>query len=503
MSHMLPTWPSFEKLQARLEQWQRQFPTLMQLEVLGKSAQRRPIFAAQLTDSTVPDEIKEHVLITAQHSGIERSGTTGVFYLMDWLLSGDPSTMLRVAPSTSRGDPLAREILRRQVIVCMPVVNPDGYVAGTHVNTQKLDPYTAWTLEGPKEPEKQPEALAVQRMMDKYQPEVHADFHGNNMAFHGYIHVENSGASYSNLALRPYRHEIMRLMDEAALTEGYPSDQAEQDAERIFWGPELEKVSEKTWLGRPRVYAAIYCYNRYHTLPLASEVAWERSGFLRHRRLLQIGNETWPGEYYAGYPTRVIMRNSFHMVTAYGQTAAARRRSRVELWNKQRQITHGMSNPQVEGLAFYVCATTTAAAKRWLADSTLKGFAAKIAEHPCVNAAFIRRVLEGHPDGPGQWGPQACLWLEGGGLRPEQDAPIENGISLRLRIPYSQARITELHMNGCPIARSETDGYLTWVGQGFTYIQINIPPAKSSAEDFFIVTCRYDPGEKRTQGYGW
>jgi hypothetical protein len=339
--------------------------------------------------------------------------------------------------------------------------------------------------------------------MDEYQPEVHADYHGHNMAFHGYIHVENSGASYSNLSLRPYRSEIIRLMDQAALEEGYPSDEAENDAERIPWGPELETIKEKVWLGRPRVYAAIYGYSRYHTLPLASEVAWERSGFLRHRRLLQVGNETWPGEHYAGYPTRVIMRNNFHMVTAYGRTAAERRRSRVELWNKQRQILHGMSNPQTEGMAFCVCATSTRAAAKWLTDRTLKGFAAKIGGHPHVNGEAIRRVLEGHPDGPGQWGPQASLWLEGGGAKTGEDSPIQHGLSLRLRLPYSKARITDLRMNGHPVPPSETDGFLTWIARGFTYIQVAIPPERSMTEDLFIVTCVYDPGEERTQGEGW
>ena len=483
-----PTWPSFEKIQARLEEWGRRHPEIMRLEVLGKSAQGRPIFAARLTDSAAPDEHKEHALITAQHSGIERSGTTGLLYLMDWLLSGDP---------------LARETLRRQVVVCMPVVNPDGYMSDSHANSQKFDPYTAWTLNGPKEPEKQPEAVAVQKMMDEVQPELHADYHGHNMAFDGYCHVENSGASYSNLALRSYRHEIIRLMDEAALEEGYPSDEAENDAERVPWGPELEAMRERLWHGRPRVYAAIYCYYRYHTLPLAGEVAWERSGFLRHRRLLRIGNETWPGEYYPGYPTRVIMKNCFHLVTAYGQTAAARRRSRVELWNKQRQISHGINNPQTEGLMLYVVATSPGAVKRWTPENSLKGFLNRIGEHPGVNAEAIRRAMAGHPDGPGQWGAQANVYLEGGGAKEEEAVPIEHGLSLRLRIPFCKARPTDLRLNGHPIGVSETDGYLTWVARGYTYAQISIPPKRSRAEDLFIVTCQYDPGEKRTQGLGW
>ena len=73
----------------------------MQLEELGRTAQERPLYAAQLTDAAVTDEGKEHVLITANHSGArERTATTGILYLMRWLLSDDP---------------LAQKILTRQV----------------------------------------------------------------------------------------------------------------------------------------------------------------------------------------------------------------------------------------------------------------------------------------------------------------------------------------------------------------------------------------------------
>jgi hypothetical protein len=479
-------WPAFEELQAQLEAWQREHPQIMQLQTLGQSAQGRPLYAARLTDPEADDTDKEHVLLTATHSGVERSATTGVFYLMDWLLSEDP---------------LARKILRKQVLVCMPVVNPDGYVQGSHGNTAGKDPYTAWTLDGPADPPNMPEAVALQQLFDQYQPEVHADYHGLDLSFPGYIMVENSGASYSNAALRPYHHRIMRLMDEAALAEGYPSDQLEQDAERLYWGPELAPISEKLWTGRPRPYAAIYCYNRYHTLVLASEVAWERSGFLRHRRLLQIGNEVWPGEHYPGYPTRVIMRNEFHLVAAYGETAAERRRSRVELWNKQTQIVHGMNNPQTEGLVFYLCATSPAAAQTWFADPSIKGFVAKIGEHPQIRPGWIRRQVINLPDGPGQWGDRAQLYLEGGGARPEEHAPIEHGLALRLRVPYAKARIKGLHLNGHPVAPSPRDGYTLWRDQGFTCLQINIPPTRSRTEDLFVITCEYDPGVKRSQGW--
>ena len=136
--------------------------------------------------------------------------------------------------------------------------------------------------------------MAVKQIMDEYQPDLHADIHGTNLDFARYIMFESSATAYSNTALRPYHRDVIRQMDEAALAEGYPSDTAESDAQRLFWGPAVDHMRGKLWTGQAQVYAAIYCYYHYHTLLTASEVAWEQSGVARHRRLLQIGDEVWP-----------------------------------------------------------------------------------------------------------------------------------------------------------------------------------------------------------------
>jgi murein tripeptide amidase MpaA len=116
--------PTFSQLKDRLLEWEKAYPRIMELRKLGTTAQGRPLLAAVLTDPDAPADHKEHVLITALHCGGERSAATGIFYLMDWLLKGSPG---------------AREILRGQVIAFMPVVNPDGYVAGSLRNSRNRD----------------------------------------------------------------------------------------------------------------------------------------------------------------------------------------------------------------------------------------------------------------------------------------------------------------------------------------------------------------------------
>ncbi|MFA5191599.1 MAG: M14 family zinc carboxypeptidase [Verrucomicrobiia bacterium] len=488
-----PVWPPLEKVEAVLRDWAKKHPRLMRLDDIGRSVQGRTLYAIRLTDSNRDEGDKEHALVTALHSGLERSGSNTVLSIIEWLLSGESA---------------ANEILRRQVVVCLPIPDPDRYVAGT------VSPvYGAWTLDGPRDPDRSPEAMAVKKMMDLYQPEVHADIHGTNLEFARYVMIENSGASYSNLALRPYHREIIRQMDEAALAEGYPSDLTESDAERLYWGPGLEPMKSKLWVGRPNVYAAIYCYYHYHTLVSASEVAWERSGVLRHRRLLEIGNETWPGEHYAGYPTRVVMANTHSMVTAYGQTASARRRSRVELWNKLHQMTFGILDPVVEGKMMCVCATSSAATGKWLKDRSLKGMISGLRSHSGMNAEAIAQFSEGWP--AGQNSPEPFLALQTGASDTkgtpagktspvkQDDGPIQNGLCLRIRLPYRKARLIDLRVNGYPVSPSETDGFATWTARGCAYCQINVAPSRLRTHDLFVVTCQYDPCEKRGHWDTW
>ncbi|NLF73588.1 MAG: hypothetical protein GX575_31505 [Candidatus Anammoximicrobium sp.] len=490
-----PVWPPFEKVEAVLKHWAEAHADRLRLDVLGHSAQGRALYAVRLTDPTVGDADKEHALITALHAGLERSGSNTVLSIIEWLLSDEP---------------VACEILRRQIVVALPIPAPDQYEAG-----QWTSVYNAWTLDGPRDPERSPEAVAVQRVMDQYQPEVHADIHGTNLNFARYIMFENSGASYSNVALRPYHRDIIRQMDEAALAEGYGSDTAECDAERVFWGPDVDSMRSKAWLGRARIYAAIYCYYRYHTLVSASEVGWERSGVLRHRRLLQIGNETWPGEYAAGYPTRVLMSNTHAQLTAYGVTAAARRASRVELWNKLPQLTLGIVDPVVEGRATCACATSPAAARRWLSGRSLAAVVESLRSHPRMNAAAIAEFAAGWP--AGQNHPEAYLGLQSGAadqgtspiggpgaVVPATDSSlIKNGLCLRLRLPYSKARILDLRLNGYPVHASAADGFVEWSARGCRFIQLNLSPARLQTDDLFLVTCRYDPGEQREHWDTW
>ena len=158
----------------------------------------------------------------------------------------------------------------------------------------------------------------------------------------------------------------------------------------VNWGPALdvEPLSHKLWEGRPQIYAATYCCqrsalstlpipwhaaagsvcrcrsaacehvaralsvaltpagllaaadNRYHPLLSTSEIAWTHSGFLRHRRLLQIGNERWEGEEHPGYPCRICAGAKYNFVAVCSRGIRA-----LELLFRQNRADRLMAPP--------------------------------------------------------------------------------------------------------------------------------------------------------------
>ena len=470
-----PAWPPYERVEELLARWSEVHPEKLRLRRIGTSREGRALWAAAIGDWSGPGDDRQHVLLSGLHSGVERTATQGILATMEWLLAGE--------------DAVARETLARQEILCVPVANPDGYVRGEHGPV-----YSDWTAAGPRDPEKSPESTAIQRLVDEFVPDVHADVHGVNLGFAACTMLENSAASYSNLALRPYHREIIDWMDRAALDEGYASDTQESDSELVYWGPEMgPEFARRAWRGRPRIYAALYAYWRYHTMVLASEIRWARSCLARHRRLFQVGNEIWPGENVSGYPTRVVLANDYHMVVARGDTAAGRRASRVELWNRRESMAVAMADPSVDGRAVFACATTPAAARKWLREAPLAECAERFAALPGADAAGLREFFAGWPGSQNH--PEAFLSVRGPDPGAPEVGPPLHGFALRLRLFAPAATIRELRLNGRLLPLSDPR-VSVWHARGMTHVELDVPGHEARDLDFALLTCLHDPGPR-------
>lgn len=487
-----------------LRHWKKQHPQWVTLESRGTSGQNLPVYLLKITDASVPDTDKQACLITTLHCGPERSGTTGALAFAEWML-GD--------------DPLAAETRKRQIILVMPIVNPlSMFHTDRFRNEHGVDPYSG---SGPKgkiwdvktlsvlQPEQAPELMSFLSVVDEYQPEVHADFHGTGLqeyaldqmgtrqTYHGQIMSEVTGGAYSNYALRPWDWRVTEAMIESGNAAGFPSDRFEADAQRTFWGTELAPLGKKLWHGLPLFYSAHYGYAKYHTLIITQEVAWEQSVVERMKGLLRIGNQVWNDERQPSYPVNRMKHFVGHFVTAYGDDATERRKSRVELWSKQQNLALGFMYPQTDGRESLVCATS-AAAKKAVAVHGLDDLHANLRKHLGEGARSIEKFIDA--------GPVIKLAMETPNpqllaAKEADDVTIENGVSFRLRLPYQKPTQLEVHLNGQALGISSKDGYESWFADGYTQVQVNVPPAKAKKTELYFITCSYAPDAKRSTGW--
>ena len=485
-----------EEYVATLEYWEKQHPKILDVEQVGSSSDGLGIHLLAITDTSIPNADKQVCLITALHGGPERSGTTTILHLIEWLL-GDSQE--------------ARQTLRKQVLLVMPINHPEAFFRTDRFgNAAKIDPYTGggpqhWDLETLqyKSADRAPEVKAVLEVVDRWKPDVHADVHGTGLQeypvdklgdrtrYQGQTMIEITGSAYSNYALRHWDWRVTGAMIAAGGEAGYPSDRFEADAQRSFHGPVMNPIADRTWRGQPNFYTAQYGYAKYHTMVMAFEVGWEQSGVARLRGLLRVGNGRWQDEPHPGYPVDRVKAFIGHYVTAWGNTAEQRRRSRVELWQKQGRFTQAVLYPQTDGRDTYFVATSEAVAEVLTKDRDQFLLAAGARSE--IDAAALGGVVRS--------GPEIMLAVDKARSAGDSPDPIQHGIGFRLRLPYNRPTINAVRLNGHLLEPSDGDGWRSWPANGFTQVQINVPPQKSAGRDLYLITCEYEPSEVRRIGW--
>ena len=462
--------PSPEEVEAGLRKWETERPGSLRVEVPGRTAEGLPVLLCRVTDTSVSDEDKQVALITACHAGGELNSCTGMLHLIKWLL-GDA--------------PLAAKIRRNQIVLLMPMCDPEGYARRRVGNTLGGSPYIgSWSLSGVVDPEKNPEAVAIKKVMDEYQPDIHPDVHGVWMDES--TMWESTGISWGSGLCRSYIPEIPKAMDQAAEEAGFLLTHGEESEGRVRATAPVEGAGPSFYLQHAGINDCVHSYHNYHSIAFTMECGFDESLVIRLRRMLQIGNERWRGEHYPGYPANQVGCWTSMAVSAWGDTAAKRRRSRVELWRKLPQLRYGCAHPEPRGTMMAFCSTTAEGAAL-IADKDIVKIVGGLQDHPDFDGPALAEFVDKTP--------AVNAECSGAGAQGE---PIENGLALRLLIPYRAAKITHLALNGYPLEESETDGHVTWRGPG-TMVQVNIPPEKVG--DLHIVTCAYEPGTERRSGF--
>ena len=446
----LLSYPSLPELDSFYRELQDEFPGYVALEKAGQSVRGQPIWLLTITDQDTSDEDKQRVLMVGQEHGQERSASLALLELARWLVT-----------------PAAAEIRRRQCIGLMPVVNPDSWEDLRFNNVNDVNLYADYSLDGEST---QPESQAVAEVLARMQPELFCSLHGTEFGWK-YRMGESNGFSWTTSQFdRAHSRLFIEEINRAAESAGFPQDRGEEEAERIL--PWLPGNIHHSYYSGQRITSCVHAYHRYHSLANTMEVHHPVSGLTRCKRMLELGNQPWRTESVAGYPVRTMFQQDETFVAAYGQTAAERRASRVQLWAHTNQfvVARGVNEPV--GMALSAFSLDPEDYDRWRSmeiDTFLQQRGAELKIDLSDVRALCRQYSRFQSLRCDQIRPTAST-KEGTLLRTASQ-----GLALRLRLP-SRSTIGRVWLDGRLITSSTRDGYESWhTASGFTMLQVNIP----------------------------
>lgn len=488
--------PSSEEIHKGLQAWARTHPDIMDVAIRGKSVLGKPILLVTITDEKTSDEDKSVVLFTSTHCGGEEIGATSLLHLTKWLLGKDE---------------VAKRIREQIIVLIMPCVNPDGWDArrrsGRPYHSRRGKTNTAWNVYGiniydtkywfgASAADENPEGLVILDVAEEFHPDASMDIHSTQR---GMTMPDSTGFSWGDFNAHSFQPLIVEEMNRAMEKAGCLAERPAMDSGRIKIGSRIRGREHNYYRIGDKQTIMSYLYLRYHTLAYNCEAAYDFAVVARARRLLEIGTETWRNELYPGYPGRQVGRWGWTSIAAWGDTAKKRRKSRVELWRKMNQIHFGGgTNHRSPGLTdnkiMSICATTTDASEKWIGYGTKKDILTNLSNHKKIKSEYIAEFVRGLPVGI-RTPPHYSLGYKSGEV---SDAPIRNGMAMRVFIPYRGAEIYDARIDGYEVRQSEVDGYMVRRGPG-TIVQFNIPPQKVGG--IHVVSLKYKVARLHRQGF--
>ncbi len=457
-----------EKIGEYMNEWQCKKPDCVKVDSIGKSG-TYDIYCAVFTDTAVPDENKQNVLVIAQHSGMEITGMTTAMSLGNFLASDNQE---------------AEEFLKKLKIVVVPCPNPYSYSKQSPEfqfrNEAGIDEYTAFGYEGARKDGNAPAAETIQKLIDEYKPELLLDLHG--VLGENQLVIESCGISafahnkFYNAALE---RRLLSAGDKYGI--GQYDNDFRQELRQTDRGCTDEEINARFMLSANGAVAPVYSYVKYHTIAASYEIAWEQSGLEKVLEALRAGCEVNDYEYYSGYPTRTVISYGHNFIRAWGDTAEKRRKSRIELWEKRNKILVGISHPEYPGLSAVIVSTSPELSDKHIGNyyRPMREVCENMKLQPGVDAQAMTELFDDFYE------TYAMASLELG-----RQTEIANGMTVRIGIPFRDAEVTKVLYNGIEWSPGELDGYTVTKSGNWVFVDINIPPHKVAP--FAIAMVKYD-----------
>ena len=313
-------------------------------EIIGKSEEDRDISAIFLTNASIPDKDKEIAIITLARHGVEAGTRVVGAEIMNYLVSSD-----------------AKEILNSQLVIVVPVANPDGFVRNEfHSSLTRLT---------------KTERTVLGKLFNDYPPDMMLDYHSlgktEGSRFDSGDMEAIVPANTSRWAVDEQIHQYAaQRMRDAAEEAGWPYEiftleetYALYFGDRGVGGIPWTYLQEKVYLlhmqdvhdhydipEEAAAYTNYTCgpaYMKWHTLvfgvetnhwslPDAGDVA--ESGLVPCKAMLKLGCTRFQWEKDIGYPVNIVHGDFRNSIRALGGNAEERRASRIRLWGERKNF---------------------------------------------------------------------------------------------------------------------------------------------------------------------
>jgi hypothetical protein len=353
-------------------------------EVLGRSPDQWDIPAIFVTNRDIADELKQIAVITAARHGQEFGARVLAPEILRFLTSDE-----------------AKKIRDTQIVIVVPVVNPEGFVANKFCSSR-----TSLT---------KTERLILGSLFRTYQPDMIIDYHSLGAESGSKYDIGDMEvilpANTTRWAMDEQIHlYVAQRMVDAAEEAGWPyeihtlEDLAtyyfgEREVGNMPWSSLKEKmfllhmqdsydnydIPEAAVLNAlvpqegQNTYTNYTCgpaYMKWHSLVFGMETNHgaitdagdlAKSGMVPCAALLKMGSGRFAWEKDVGYPVNILHGDFRVSIRPVGNTAAKRRASRIRIWGERNHFNY----PQREMIDL----DTTAARVRYFGDDLPMEFA--------------------------------------------------------------------------------------------------------------------------------
>lgn len=309
-------------------------------KVIGKSSENREIPAIFLSDRSIADKDKQIAIITLGRHGQEVGTRVVGPAILNYLASSD-----------------AKEILKSEVAIVVPVANPDGFVRNEFHSS-----FTRLT---------RTERLVLGKLFNAYPPDMMLDYHSFGKIHGSKYDVGDMEviipANTTRWAMDEQIHQcVAQKMRDAAEKAGWPYEiHTLEDLAGYFFGDRgvgnfphaylqekiymlhMQDFHDNFDIPEGAAYTNYTCgptYMKWHTLvfgmeinhfaiPRAEDVAL--SGLVPCKEILKMGCTRMPWEKDKGYPVNILHGDFRISIRPVGKNSAERRSSRTKIWGER------------------------------------------------------------------------------------------------------------------------------------------------------------------------